>query len=380
MIYLDNNATTKVDPRVAVEMMSLLSDNPGNPSSIHAIGRSAKNALDAARAGLASFLSADPNEIVFTSGGTESDNTAILGSLSYDGSDHIVTTRVEHEAVRNVCAALENKGTDVTWLDVASDGSLDLDDLRRALKPETRLVSVMLANNETGVLFPVREIAAIAKEHSNALMHVDAVNAAGKIPIVLAGSDIDLLSISGHKFHGPKGVGVLYVRGGTRLNPMAIGGGQESGRRAGTEAVHQVVGLARAAELASESMPLGEVRDLRNRLEKGILHSIPDCYLNGTDDENLRLPNTTNISFENVNGELLLSLLDDLGVCVSTGSACNAGGHGASPVLTAMNIPFSRIMGSIRFSLSRFNTESEIDFVLDNIGRLVARLRAMSAS
>jgi len=262
---------------------------------------------------------------------------------------------------------------------VDQDGSIDIDTLRKSLAKDTGLVSIMLANNETGVLFPVHEIAAVIKQHSDALFHIDAVNAAGKVSIDLSDPNIDLLSISGHKFHGPKGVGALFVRKGTKLRPLLIGGGQEHGLRSGTEAVHQIVGLGAAAKLASDLKHMERVRALRDRLESGIAAAIPAAFVNGSRDQTRRLPNTSNISFENTNGEAILARLNDLGVCVSTGSACNAAGHTVSPVLQAMNIPYARAMGSIRFSLGRYSTQEEVEFVLDKLPGIVAELRSMSA-
>src|ERR1035437_350987 len=377
MIYLDNNATTPISPQVFDAMRPFLGVSFGNPSSAHSVGREAATAVVNARESVAAMLGArSEQEIVFTSCGTESDNWAILGALGTNcDKRQIITTRVEHEAVRKLCEKLETQDFGVTWLETDESGSLDIDSLRSALSPDTAVVSVMLANNETGILFPVNEIAALVKEHSNALVHVDGVNAAGKVPIDLSKTEIDLFSISGHKFHGPKGIGALYVRGGVRLPSIIIGGGQEAGRRAGTEAVHQIVGLGAAAELDKDMTPMASVRDLRRRLENEILDKIPNSRLNGTGDSALRLPNTLSISFENTNGEMILAHLDDIGVCVSTGSACNAAGHIASPVLQAMNIPYSYAMGAIRFSLSRFNTDEEIDFVVDRLPGIIESLR-----
>ena len=380
MIYFDNNATTMLAPEVLTAMMPFLEASYGNPSSSHSFGRLASEAVESARVLVASFLHADPSEIVFTSSGTESDNWAIRGSMAVRPEmKHVVTTLVEHEAVRNSCRRLEHAGIRVTSLNVDHDGSIDIDTLRTSLTKDTGLVSIMLANNETGVLFPVHEIAAVIKRHSDALFHIDAVNAAGKVSIDLSDPNIDLLSISGHKFHGPKGVGALFVRKGTKLRPLLIGGGQEHGLRSGTEAVHQIVGLGAAAKLASDLIPMENVRSLRDRLESGIAAAIPDAFVNGSRDQTRRLPNTSNISFENTNGEAILARLNDLGVCVSTGSACNAAGHTVSPVLQAMNIPYARAMGSIRFSLGRYSTQEEVEFVLDKLPGIVAELRSMSA-
>lgn len=378
MIYLDNNATTQIAPPVFEAMRPFLEGGFGNPSSAYAAGSETRSAVERARESVAGLIGArQPSEIVFTSGGTESDNWAILGSLEATGKNHIVTTRVEHEAVRKLCQRLETRGYAVSWLDVDEEGLLDLEQLRDALTPETAVVSVMMANNETGVLFPVAEIASIVKEHSDALFHVDGVNAIGKISTDLGSTAIDLFSLSAHKFHGPKGVGALYIRDGVSLPSLAIGGGQEIGRRAGTEAVHQIVGLGAAAEFVRDMSPMKLIRDLRDQLETGILQNIPNTRLNGHVEH--RLPNTSNISFENTNGEMILARLDGLGVCVSTGSACNAHDHKASAVLEAMNVPYSYSMGSIRFSLGRMNIPDEIDLVLRSVTEILFDLRSLAA-
>ena len=381
MIYFDNNATTQIAPEVLDAMMPFLGGQYGNPSSGHALGRDVKRAVGSAHENVAELLGASSaDEIVFTSCGTESDNWAILGALkSFPEKKHLITTRVEHEAVRKVCESLEKQGYLVTWLEVDENGLLDLDSLRDALNEQTAVVSVMLANNETGVLFPVKEIAEIVKARSNALFHVDGVNAAGKVPVDLKNTAIDLFSVSAHKFHGPKGIGALYIRNGVNLPSFLIGGGQEKGRRAGTEAVHQIAGIGAAAKLASDVSKMERVRALRDRLENEILNETPNSRLNGTRDTAKRLPNTSNISFENTNGEAILARLDDIGVCVSTGSACNSESHTASPVLQAMNIPYSAAMGSIRFSLGRYNTEAEVDFVLKELPVIVANLSTLAA-
>lgn len=379
MIYFDNNATTAVAPEVFEAMKPFLTAEYGNPSSAHSAGAVTRKAVADAREKVAELLgAASTSEIVFTSCGTESDNWALLGGLqARPDKNHIVTTRVEHEAVRKLVEQLEASGFRVTWLDVDEGGLVDLAKVADAVNESTAIVSVMLANNETGVLFPVKEIAELVKERSNALMHVDGVNAAGKVPIDLRNSSIDLFSISAHKFHGPKGIGALYVRSGIQLPSYLTGGGQESGRRAGTEAVHQIVGMGASAELASSLSKMEQVRKLRDGLETGILSAIPNTKLNGTADADRRLPNTSNISFENTNGEMLLARLDDIGVCVSTGSACNAQGHVASPVLAAMNVPYSFAMGSIRFSLGKFNTDEEVNYVLERLPGIVGELRAI---
>jgi cysteine desulfurase len=380
MIYLDNNATTQAAPEVIEAMLPFLSGAYGNPSSAHSPGQESLAAVENARRFVAELLAAgSPHEIVFTSGGTESDSWAILGALrARPGRNHIVTTRVEHEAIRKLCEKLEGEGCQVTWLDVDESGLLDPETVRGALSDSTAVVSVMLANNETGVLFPIYEIAEIVKEHSDALFHVDGVNAAGKVPIDLKDSKIDLFSISAHKFHGPKGIGALYIRDGIEFPSLQVGGGQERGRRAGTEAVHQITGLGAAAILAGDLRQMEVVRAMRDRLESGLLDSIPNSFRNGTGDPSRRLPNTANISFEDTNGEMILARLDDLGICVSTGSACNAGRGEASATLQAMNVPYSRTMGSIRFSLGRFNTEAEIERVLEVLPGIIDDLRRLA--
>lgn len=367
MIYFDNNATTPLAAEVFDAIRPFLTASYQNPSAAYSLAADARKAVAAAREQIADLLGArSAGEIVFTSGGTESDNWAITSALDAADPDkrHIVTTRVEHEAVRKLCEKLESRGACVTWLDVDEDGSLDLEALERSLNADTAVVSAMLANNETGILFPVEEIGQVVKANSNALFHVDGVNAVGKVAIDLKHTAIDLFSISGHKFHGPKGVGALYVRDGVKLPPMLIGGGQEGGRRAGTEAVHQIAGLGAAAEFVRDLAPMTKIAAMRDRLENEILKKIPNSRLNGTGDAGRRLPTTSSISFENINGEMILDRLDRLGVCVSTGSACNSQDHKASAVLQAMNIPYSAAMGAIRFSLGRFNTDAEVDFVL----------------
>ena len=380
MIYLDNNATTRVAPEVRDAMLPYLADLYGNPSSAHTFGREMRRAVERAREQVAELLGArEASEIVFTSCGSESDNWAIRGVLERNPDKrHLVTTRVEHEAVRNLCEKLEQEGYEVTWLDVNSEGLLSLEDVRAALRPDTAVVSVMLANNETGVLFPVEEIGRLVREHSGAVFHVDGVQAVGKIPIDLKSVDVDLFSLSGHKFHAPKGVGALYVRAGTKLAPFLVGGGQERGRRAGTEAVPYLVALGAASELAHNFDGHGTIRSLRDRLEDTILDTIPNARLNGTRRRDLRLPNTANISFEYVEGEAILAQLDDAGICVSTGSACNADSHVSSAVLRAMNVPYTAAQGSIRFSLGRYNTEAEVEHTLSVLPAIVARLAEMS--
>lgn len=376
MIYLDNNATTQVAPEVFEAMEPYLKDSYGNPSSAHALGQEMRSAVERARDQVAELLGAGAaSEIVFTSCGSESDNWAIGGFLEQNPTRrHIITTRVEHEAVRNLCEHLAAIGYEVTWLDVDRNGELDLDDLRRALRRDTGLVSVMLANNETGVLFPIEEIGRIVRENSEAVFHVDGVQAVGKIPINLRAWPVDLFAVSGHKLHAPKGIGALYIRDGVALPPFIIGGGQERGRRSGTEAVPNIVALGRACQLASQFTEHQGTRALRDRLEDEVLARFPQARLNGTADRSKRLPNTANISFEGLEGGEILTMLDDAGICVSTGSACNSDSQDVSAVLRAMKIPYQVARGSIRFSLGRYNTAEEIDDTLAELTHIVNRL------
>jgi cysteine desulfurase len=376
MIYLDNNATTQVAPEVFAAMQPYLTGQYGNPSSAHTFGRNMRSAVETARAQVAELLGAgDASEIVFTSCGSESDNWAIGGFIEQNPAKrHIITTRVEHEAVRNLCEHLAEIGCEVTWLEVDANGELDLDDLRRALRRDTGIVSVMLANNETGVLFPIEEIGRIVRENSDAVFHVDGVQAVGKIPINLREWPLDLFAVSGHKLHAPKGVGALYIRGGLKLPPFIIGGGQEQGRRSGTEAVPNIVGLGRACQLSNQFTEHQRIRDLRDRLEDQILARFSNARVNGISDREKRLPNTSNISFKGMEGSEILALLDEAGVCVSTGSACNADSHEVSGVLRAMNIPYETARGSIRFSVGRYNTAPEIDHTLSVLSQIVGQL------
>ncbi len=379
MIYLDNNATTNIANEVFEEMKPFLTEHFGNPSSAHCLAAPSRNAVETARESVAEFVGAsDSSEIVFTSGGTESDNWAIFGTLeSRPEKKKIIVSAVEHEAVRNVAKKLPRAGYDVTWIGVGENGSIDTQELRDAVDEDTALVSIMMANNETGVVFPVEELASIVRGNSDAVFHVDGVNAAGKIPIDLKNTEIDLFSISAHKFHGPKGVGALYVRRGVDIASNAIGGGQENGRRAGTEAVHQIVGIGAAARFVSDLTPMREIETLRNSLEKQILSTFPFAGVNGAGSK--RIPNTSNISFVGLNGELILSLLDEHGICVSTGSACNEANHVASPVLRAMNVPYTKAMGAIRFSMGRFNTAAEIDILLERLPSIIGDVTAITA-
>ena len=380
MIYLDNNATTRVAPEVVDAMKPYLTEFFGNPASAHALGREMKRAVEFAREQVASLIgAADASEIVFTSCGSESDNWAIRGVLSTQPTKkHIVTTLVEHEAVRNLCKLLETEGYEVTWLGVDGEGQLNPDELRAALRPDTALVSIMLANNETGVLFPIEELGRIVRENSEAVFHVDGVQAVGKVPIDLKNTVVDLFALSGHKLHAPQGIGALYIRKGINLPQFIVGGAQEHGRRAGTSAVPNIVGLGAACRLAIEDSGHERIELLRNRLEDEILKRIPNARLNGIADRSKRLPNTSNISFEYLDGQNILMHLDQAGICVSTGSACHSSSHESSPTLRAMNVPFTAAQGSIRFSLGRYNTEAEIELTLSVLPEIVAKLAAMS--
>lgn len=377
VIYLDNNATTRVAPEVIDAMMPYLRDYYGNPSSMHSFGGQVGQAVRDARSQVAQLIGAEDTEIIFTSCGSEGNNTAIHAALAAQPDKrHIVTTEVEHPAVLNVCKHLEKKGYTVTYLSVDHKGQLDLMELEAAMTGGTALVTVMYANNETGVIFPVEEVGAIAKEYG-ATFHVDAVQAVGKVPINLSNSTIDLLTLSGHKLHAPKGIGALYVRRGFKFRPFLLGGHQERGRRAGTENVPGLIALGKAAELAQADLAsVAHEKRLRDRLEREILKRIPDTIVNGHPIH--RLPNTTNIGFKYIEGEAILFLLNKYGVCASSGSACTSGSLEPSHVLRAMGLPYTILHGSIRFSLSRYTTSDDIDTVLTAMPEIVERLRAMS--
>jgi cysteine desulfurase len=377
-IYFDNNATTKMAPEVLEEIKPYFSELYGNPSSMHTFGGQISHKIRRACEQVADLLGCDPSEIIFTSGGTESDNAAIKGMLATLGNKRkVITTRVEHPAVLAVCRELENHGYTVVELSVDKYGRLDLTELAESIDDDTALVTIMYANNETGVIFPIEKIAELVTSRG-VVFHTDAVQVVGKIPLNLAQSNIDLLSLSGHKLHGPKGIGALYVRKGTRLSPFMLGGHQEAGRRAGTENVPGIIGLGKACELATENFKEEnkKVKYLRDKLENAILKSCPDCRLNG--DKDNRLPNTTNISFEYIEGEAILLLLDRLGICASSGSACTSGSLEPSHVLRAMGVPFTAAHGSIRFSLSRYNTEEEVDYTIEKMPQIVNQLRELS--
>lgn len=377
-IYVDSNATTQVAPEVIEAMLPFFKEMWGNPSSMHTFGGQVEKHIDKARQQVADLINADTSEIIFTSCGTESDNTAIRSALlASPDKRHIITTSVEHSAVLNICKNLTKEGYDVTFLPVDTKGHLNLEKLEKELRNDTAIVSIMWANNETGVIFPIEEIAKICAE-KNVPLHVDAVQAAGKIEMDVAKIPITYLALSGHKLHAPKGIGILYVCKGTPFHPWLVGGHQESGRRGGTENVASIVGMGTACELAQknlkeDALKLAQLRDL---LEKGILDSILKSYING--DPKMRLPNTTNISFEGIEGEAILLLLNEYGICASSGSACTTESLEPSHVLVAMGVPFERAHGSIRFSLSRYNNKEDILFILEKMPGIVARLRSLS--
>ena len=377
-VYFDNNATTKVAEEVYEEMKQFFCQLYGNPSSMHTFGGQMGRKIRRAREQVAGLLGCDPGEIIFTSGGTESDNAAIKGALAaLPNRRKVITTKVEHPAVLTVCRDLESHGYMVVELPVNKQGQIDLGQLEDQIDDDTALVTIMYANNETGVVFPVKKIAELTAD-KGVVFHSDAVQAVGKIPLNLSKSRIDLLSLSAHKLHGPKGVGVLYVRKGTRLSPFMLGGHQEAGRRAGTENVPGIIGLGRACELAAKNIEEENrrVKYLRDKLENAILQSCPGSSLNG--DKNNRLPNTSNISFEYIEGEAILLMLDKFGICASSGSACTSGSLEPSHVLRAMGVPFTAAHGSIRFSLSRYNTEEEVDYTIQKMPGVVNRLRELS--
>jgi len=377
LTYLDNNATTMVDEQVLQEMLPYLKENYSNPSSIYSFGGVTQKAIAVAREQIRDFVNAkNAKEILFTASGSESANTAIRGVLDANKTKkHIITTKVEHPCVLNLYMALEKEGYKVDYIGVNSNGELDLDELEKAIVPDTALVSCMWANNETGIIFPIEKISKLIKaKNKDTKIFVDAVQVAGKIPIDVQATDVDLLAISGHKFHAPKGIGALYVKSGTMLTPLIIGGHQERGKRAGTENVPYIVAMGKAAELAKEGLEYEatEVKRLRDKLEKGLLDTIFNARLNSGHVN--RVPNTTNIGFEYIEGELILLHLSDLGVCASSGSACTSGSLEPSHVLRAMGVPFTALHGSIRFSLSRFTTENEVNYVLAIMPRLIEKL------
>ncbi len=382
VVYMDNNATTRVAPEVFETMLPYFSDLYGNPSSMHSFGGQVGRGLKEAREKIAGLVGAAPDEIVFTSCGTESDSTAIFSALqAFPEKRHIVTTRVEHPAVKNLCENIDKitgHKHKVTQLPVDREGMLDLQRYEDSLTDDTAIVSVMWANNETGVIFPVAEMAEIAKKRG-ILFHTDAVQAVGKIPIDLKrDTAIDFLSISGHKLHAAKGIGAVYVRRGTPFAPFLIGGHQENGRRGGTENVASIIGMGKACELAGSRLEEenSRVKAMRDKLEQGLLETIPHSMLNGHKTD--RLPNTTSVSFEFVEGEAILLHLDRFGICASSGSACTSGSLEPSHVLRAMGVPFTAAHGSIRFSLSVYNAEEEVDFILEKLPPVIANLRELS--
>ncbi len=378
VVYVDNNATTQVAPEVLEEMVPYFHDLYGNPSSMHSFGGQVGAKLKEARQKMAGLIGATPDEILVTSCGSESDNTAIRATLeSYPDKKHIITTRVEHPAILNLCEYLAENGYRITFLPVDRQGRLNPEDLYNSLSDNTAIVSIMWANNETGVIFPIEEMARVVRERG-VVFHTDAVQAVGKIPINVQQVPVDMLSLSGHKLHGPKGIGALYIRKGTKFSPFLIGGHQERGRRGGTENVASIIGLGKACELAAKH--IGEenerVKHLRDKLENEILKRVPNAMVNG--DRERRLPNTTNISFEYVEGEAILLMMNELGICASSGSACTSGSLEPSHVLRAMGVPFTAAHGSIRFSLSIYNTEEEIDFIVEQLPPIIERLRELS--
>ncbi len=381
LVYLDNNATTKVDEKVLEAMLPYFSQYYGNPSSIYEFGGKNSNAIKEAREQVKDFFGANSSkEIFFTASGSESANMAIRGILSADRSkNHLITTKVEHPCVLNLHKQLEKEGYNITYIGVNSAGEINLDELYEAVNDKTALVSCMYANNETGTIFPVEEIAEKVKSiNPKTKVYVDAVQAAGKIDINVKDTQIDMMGISGHKFHAPKGIGSLYVKSSTLITPLIIGGHQENGKRAGTENVPFIIGMAKAAQLAKESLnyEMTEVKRLRNKLETGLLSKIYNARLNSSAAN--RVPNTTNIGFEYVEGELILLNMNDVGICASSGSACTSGSLDPSHVLKAMGVPFTALHGSIRFSLSRFTTEEEIDYTIEKMPEIIDRLTKIS--
>jgi len=379
VIYLDNNATTKVAPEVVDAMLPYLSEYYGNPSSMHSFGGNLAAKIEQARQSVAALIGAAPDEIVFNSCGTESDGTAIRAAIeSNPDKKHIITSRVEHPAIKNLYETLSKKGYRVTFVPVDNQGRLDLDYLYDKLSDDTAVVSLMWANNETGVIFPIEEVSREVKARG-IVFHTDAVQAVGKIPIDVNATGVDMLSLSGHKVHAPKGVGVLYIRKGTKFFPYMIGGHQEKGRRGGTENVSSIIALGKAADLAKQHVDVNgyeAIKKMRDRLESTLLAGVTNSMING-DREN-RLPNTTSIAFEYVEGEAILLMMNEHGICASSGSACTSGSLEPSHVLRAMGVPFTAAHGSIRFSLSRYTTEDEIDMVIEKMPPIIERLRELS--
>jgi len=378
-VYFDHNATTPVDPEVLAAMLPFFSDEFGNASSIHSFGQRTRAAIERARESVAALIGARPEEVVFTSGGTESDNLAVFGVVAPAPSarKHVITASIEHHAVLNTCQALEQRDVEVTYLPVDGEGRVDPDDVRGGIRAETVLITVMHANNELGTIQPIEEIGRIAAE-ADIYFHCDAVQSAGKVPLDVNHLGVDLLSISGHKLYGPKGVGALYIRKGTRLGPLLYGGHHERDRRPGTENVAGIVGLGKAAELARENLAQASSRlaELRDRLEQGLLEQVPHARVNGTRAH--RTPNTTNITFPFIEGEALVIALDLKGLACSTGAACSSGAIEPSHVLTAIGLPPEEARASLRFSLGRDNTEEDVDFALAVVPQMVEHLRELS--
>ncbi len=378
-VYLDNSATTRVDDEVLQAMLPYFQGEFGNASSIHGYGQRARAAVEEARQQVAELLGADPKEIVFTSGGTESDNTAVRGIAEYHKArgNHIITSRIEHHAIINTCRALEKEGYSITYIPTDESGLIDVEAVKQAITPQTILISIMHANNEIGVIQPIQSLVEVAKQH-NVFVHTDAVQSVGKIPVNAKDLGVDTLALSGHKIHAPKGIGALYIKKGTKMKPLLYGGSHERNRRGGTENVPAIVGLGKACELATKHFDYmnTRIRALRGKLETEILSSIKFSRLNGHKEK--RIPNICNFSFAYVEGEGLTISLDLKGIAVSTGSACSSGALEPSHVLSALKLPPELIQGSIRFSLSRFTTEEEIDYTLGCLPRVVERLREMS--
>ena len=378
-VYLDNNATTQVDPLVFEAMLPYFKNLYGNPSSMHTFGGQVGRNIAEARDRVAALVGCEPGEVLFTSCGTEGDNTAIRSAMeAFPDKRHIVTTKVEHPAVLSLCKYLEkHKGYRITYLSVDEKGQLDMREYERALTPDTAIVSIMWANNETGTIFPIEETSRLARERG-ILFHTDAVQAVGKIPIDFASLNVDFLTMSGHKLHAPKGVGVQIVRRGVPFRPFLIGGHQERGRRGGTENTASIVAMGKACEVAGLHLEEENtrVRELRDSLEKRLMDAIPETRLNGHPDK--RLPNTVNLSFKHVEGEAILLMLDQFGICASSGSACTSGSLEPSHVLRAMGVPFTYAHGSIRFSLSRFNTMDDVDHVVAHLPKIIKTLRDIS--
>jgi len=377
-IYVDNNATTRVAPEVLEEMLPYFSELYGNPSSMHSFGGNVARKINESRAKVAKLIGAMPEEILFTACGTESDSTAIRAALiSNPDRKNIITSRVEHPAIKNLFENLAKNGYRVTFVPVDSKGLLDLDYLYRHLDDDTAVASIMWANNESGVIFPVEEIAQAVKA-KGIVFHTDAVQAAGKISVDMKKVQADMLSLSGHKIHAPKGIGALYIRKGTKFSPFLIGGHQESGRRGGTENVASIIGFGKASEMALADLDQmsTRIKKLRDKLENTLIKTVSNTMING--DREQRLPNTTSIGFEFVEGEAILLMMDEFGICASSGSACTSGSLEPSHVLRAMGVPFTAAHGSIRFSLSTYNTEDEIDFIIEKVPPIIKRLRELS--